>query len=328
MDEAELEIERQKLELERRRLDASIALQTQESETRLRERRSEWLKGVTPAAVTLLVGLVGGLVALLQAQSQAQQQILLEQIKARNGLILQAMQTGDVQQASKNLLFLAKNEIIDLDIPKLEQSLDKYQPALPSASKPLFDRFGAPEKLPDTIPSQISTVQIPPAATTLPPGKFGSRAGEAVVGIVVHNAFGPEGSVEYLQKGPNSASYHWIILPSGKIVPLVDEKAAAFHIGGSKKSGWTNRTTISVAVAGEAPLSRPEQAAALYALLADICSRWKISASSILTHDAVDPRKNETLEPHIAQIREEVVKRMQSMQAQSAPLSKESLKHE
>lgn len=328
MDEAELELERQKLELERRRLNATIALQTQESETRLRERWSEWLKGVTPAVATLLVGIVGGLVALFQAQSQAQQQLLLEQIKARNGLILQAMQTGDVQQASKNLLFLAKNGIIELDITKLEQSLDKYQPALPSISKSFFDRFGAPEKLPDTRPTQIGLVQIPPTTTTLPSNKFGSRVGEAVVGIVVHNAFGPEGTVDYLQKGPRPASYHWIVLPSGKIEPLVEEKAAAFHIGGSRKLGWTNRTTIGVAVAGEAPLSRPEQAAALYALLADICNRWKIPVSSILTHDAVDPRKNETLEPHIAKIREEVTKCMLSMQVQSAPLSKESLKHE
>ncbi len=314
MTEAELELEHQKLALERERMNATIALQTREAEARQKERRSEWLKGMTPAGTTLLVELVGGLVALFQAQSQSEQQLRLEEAKARNGLILQAMQTGDVKQASQNLLFLAKNGIIDLDIEQLRQSLEEYQPALPPTSGTPYARFEVPEKLASAEWSLIDTVHVPPSSTTVKAGNYGSRSGEAVVGIVLHNVSGPEASVDYMRTSSRQSSLHWMVLPSGEIVPLVDEKEAAFHIGGSRRVGWTNSTTIGVGVAGEAPLTRPIQAAALYRLLADICNRANLPVTAILSHDAVDPRKKETLEPHMGDIRHQVAKVLSKVQ--------------
>jgi N-acetyl-anhydromuramyl-L-alanine amidase AmpD len=164
--------------------------------------------------------------------------------------------------------------------------------------------------------SQIISIKIPPSATTVKgKEKFGSRNGEPVIGIVLHNALGPDATVEYLRSGPVNASLHWFVLPSGEIVPLVEEKMAAFHIGRSQKPGWTNRTTIGVSVAGETPLSHPEQAAALYRLLSDICWRRYLPVEAILSEDEVIPGKKSTLESHMGQIREEVAKVLSRMQA-------------
>lgn len=312
MTEAELELEREKLALERERLTATIALQTKEMETRNKERKGEWLKGLTPSGTTFLVAIVGGLVALLQAQSQSEQQLRLEEVKARNSLILQAMETGDVNQASKNLLFLAKNGIIELSVEQLQQSLKEYQPALPTRTGSLFERFKSPEKIALPELSQLDKIQTPVTATTVKSGKYSSRGGESVVGIVLHNAMGPEATVEFLRSNNVQGSYHWIVLPNGEIVPLVDEKEAAFQIGGSRKKGWTNKSTIGVAVAGDAPLGQSAQAAALYRLLADICRRWNLPVSAILSHDAVDPRKHETLEAHMDEIRKQVQRYLRS----------------
>jgi N-acetyl-anhydromuramyl-L-alanine amidase AmpD len=128
---------------------------------------------------------------------------------------------------------------------------------------------------------------------------------------------GPETTIEYLREGPRPVSFHWIVLPSGKIVPLVDEEMAAFHIGGSPKEGWTNNTTIGVAVAGESPLSRPEQTAALYRLLADISKRRNIAVDAILSHGEVDPRKMDIPEQQMNEIRENVSK-FQKRESKSA----------
>jgi hypothetical protein len=88
----------------------------------------------------------------------------------KNGLILQAMKTGDVAQASTNLLFLAENDIIDLDITKLEQSLKKYQPGLPSATQNPLSRYSIPDKLAEADPSRAGSIKISPSSTTVSEG--------------------------------------------------------------------------------------------------------------------------------------------------------------
>jgi N-acetyl-anhydromuramyl-L-alanine amidase AmpD len=154
------------------------------------------------------------------------------------------------------------------------------------------------------------SIKIPSSSTSVKADKYVSRNGNPIIGIVVHNALGPSnGVLNVLKEGSNRVSYHWIIFPSGEIESLVDENMAAFHIGfSSNKNGWTNRSTIGVAVSGKSPLSSPEQTASLYALLANICKRRQISVDSILSHNTLNPNKNEVFEDQMRTIREQVGK--------------------
>jgi hypothetical protein len=112
---------------------------------------------------------------------------------------------------------------------------------------------------------------------------------------------GLEATLSALKSPLISASYHYLIDTSGKIVKVVDESLIAFHTAGH------NEQSISIGIihmAGEQ--YPPPQIEALAGLLADISKHYSLSPNSLRLKSEVMPRKSSDLAPIIDNLRDRV----------------------
>lgn len=89
-------------------------------------------------------------------------------------------------------------------------------------------------------------------------------------------------------------SAHYLIGRDGAVIPLVDERARAWHVGESKWGAATDINSASLGIEldnnGHEPFSEA-QISALLRLLAEITQRYQIPAANFLGHADVAPRR-------------------------------------
>ncbi|MGZ9713661.1 hypothetical protein ACXX82_22980 [Glaciimonas sp. GNP009] len=135
-------LEERKLEADMRIREIEIALKRDQLATqKAPDMKTKW----SPSATTILVAVAGMVASAIGALLQVQSTRELERSKFEGNLILKVIETGDLDQAAKNLRFLVKAGFITDDSGKISKLLDK-----PDAIPFLPSREGLPELSPIT----------------------------------------------------------------------------------------------------------------------------------------------------------------------------------
>jgi N-acetylmuramoyl-L-alanine amidase len=114
--------------------------------------------------------------------------------------------------------------------------------------------------------------------------------------VIIHHTSDDtvEQALRTLTDPARRVSAHYLIGRDGAIIPLVDERARAWHVGESKWGTATDINSASLGIEldnnGREPFS-DAQISALLRLLAEIRERYRIPASNFLGHADVAPRR-------------------------------------
>ncbi len=135
------DLERRVLSLERA-LEAALSVQKAESGGS----RSPW---TSPLLLTITTGLLGIFGALVANYWQSQSEYALEQERNESSLILKAIETGNPEAASKNLLFLLDLGLIRDKMGKIAQlrSTPQNAPVLPASGQGAAVRLSEPARV-------------------------------------------------------------------------------------------------------------------------------------------------------------------------------------
>ena len=137
-------LEERKLEADMRIREIEIALKRDQLATqKAPDMKTKW----SPSATTILVAVAGMVASAIGAPLQVQSTRELERSKFEGNLILKVIETGDLDQAAKNLRFLVKAGFITDDSGKISKLLDT-----PDAIPFLPSREGLPD---------LSTIKLP-----------------------------------------------------------------------------------------------------------------------------------------------------------------------
>ncbi|MCP4288224.1 MAG: TIGR02594 family protein, partial [Gammaproteobacteria bacterium] len=122
MTEQELALETRKLDLEEKKHADDVALRKRELKIReLAGQESAWRSPLFLAVVAAMIGLAGNaVVALINGISERS----LERQKAEAGRILQALKTGDPDNAAENLKLLVDTKLVDKTALDIQSYLD------------------------------------------------------------------------------------------------------------------------------------------------------------------------------------------------------------
>jgi N-acetylmuramoyl-L-alanine amidase len=109
-----------------------------------------------------------------------------------------------------------------------------------------------------------------------------------------------EGALAWLSNPFSKVSSHYLIDEKGQIYQLIQEDKRAWHAGESYWQGCTDLNSCSIGIELANPghshgyVPFPEaQIDSLLRLCEDICTRWDISASRILGHSDIAPRRKQ-----------------------------------
>src|SRR5215468_663888 len=152
MEESSLEARR--LALEERKFEAESKLR--ELDLALKRRESSWTGRLfSPLTATLLAGVLTLLGTAIGALIQGSNTLHLEAEKEQHELILKMVAVGDVEQARKNIKFLAETGLITR--PELAKKLleAKETPVLPRPSGQAAPS-PAPKMTPDEFARRVS----------------------------------------------------------------------------------------------------------------------------------------------------------------------------
>lgn len=112
--------------------------------------------------------------------------------------------------------------------------------------------------------------------------------------VVLHYTETPTdaGAIAALTAKPRQVSAHYLILRTGEILQLVDERYRAWHAGASYWSGLTDLNAASLGIeivnSGNEPFNAA-QTDALLALLRDIKARHRIPTANFVGHSDIAP---------------------------------------
>lgn len=128
------------------------------------------------------------------------------------------------------------------------------------------------------------------AGTYVQASSYGSRSGKSIQRIVLHTCEGSgSGCVNYLKTNDRSVSAHYVVLESGAVTQMVQEKDKAHHVGccnsdsiGIEHGGYAHNNTWT-----------ESQLQASFALICDIAKRnnLPVSRSAIQSHAELDPSR-------------------------------------
>jgi hypothetical protein len=295
---AKFELEKARIEGELRLKKAELDLKRNELESKLEEGSKRSTSPLTVAIITGIIGLLGaGVANILQSRSNLQLErekfhssAQLEREKFESELILKAIETGNPESATKNLLFLVDTGLIE-------------------------DRTGkisALRKNPENAPVlPISNEFMLPATSYRPP-----KTERIITEIIVRESdtANLDAAVSVMRGGERGKmSYHYLIDKDGSINRLVPEEQVAIH----NSPGHLDN---SIAV-GLVHLSGREdypdvQINRLISLLAEISSRYHIETSKILTSNEISGNRPwNDINKIISRIREEVQKQKKADKA-------------
>jgi len=136
----------QKLSIEEQRLKQDRELKEMELELRRKELhifRNPISIAIIALAGTLLVNTIQQHTAESEQHIKAQNELALEQARARANLILESIRTGDTSRAAVNLRFLIRIGVLVDPDHKIMNALDQDQgPVLPAGMQPLAPIIG------------------------------------------------------------------------------------------------------------------------------------------------------------------------------------------
>lgn len=268
---AELELTLKRVELELKRVEPE------------QQRHGSWKSLATsPLTVAIAAGVVGLLGAVASNFLQARSTLSLEREKFESSLILKAIETGDPEDATRNLLFL-KNVGLIRD---------------PSG------KIAALEKAPASAPVLPS-----PTSGSIPYTNYRDPMQERdVTEIILHDTMGSLDAVLAVMKQETTrASAHYIIGKDGKTITLLDENLIAFHAR-AHNNGSVGIELERVQLGDTYPSA---QMSALTSLLTQVAQRHRVRTDDIRSHWEVDSTKRDgPPNPLLQQIREEVGKRL------------------
>lgn len=111
-----------------------------------------------------------------------------------------------------------------------------------------------------------------------------------VKAIVLHNAYGPDGSVRILREGRpphlRGPLAHWAVLSDGTIEFIAKEGTRVSHVGRADR-GLTNSNTIGIQTTGRSPFENELQIENLVRLVSDVADRWSVPTEMIVSHAEV-----------------------------------------
>lgn len=130
-----------------------------------------------------------------------------------------------------------------------------------------------------------------------PSPNFGPRRGGLAPRLVVLHFTGmasPEAARARLCDPAAAVSAHWLVMPDGTALAMVDEAMRAWHAGAGSWGGLEDVNSRSIGIelanSGAEPFAAP-QMAALEALLAGILARWRIPPQGVIGHADMAPAR-------------------------------------
>lgn len=111
-DPSQADLERARVEVELRIKEAELALKQAELKAKLEE-KPQRISASSPLAITVITGMLGLIGAGAANFVQSRSNLALEREKFESSLILKAIETGNPEAASKNLLFLVDTKLIN-----------------------------------------------------------------------------------------------------------------------------------------------------------------------------------------------------------------------
>src|SRR4051812_30622936 len=112
IEEIKLELERTRIEGDLRLRKAELDLKRAELRLKLKGERKSFITS-SPLNIAILSGLIGLLSVVVTNYLQDSANTRLERQKSEASLILKAIETGNQEQAAKNLVFLLKAGLIE-----------------------------------------------------------------------------------------------------------------------------------------------------------------------------------------------------------------------
>lgn len=154
MEKMEKTIELTGVDLERIRIEGDLRLRSEELALRREEfehkrrQESKWINA-SPLMITIISGIIGLTGAGIANFYQSRANLQLEREKSQSSLILKAIETGNPEDAAKNLLFLVRMGLVSDSSGKIAalQRSPGDAPVLPASPSALVPRTASSREL-------------------------------------------------------------------------------------------------------------------------------------------------------------------------------------